>query len=385
MINFFKTVINVRNGGHMNYVNKYLRNFKPYKVASHKIWSVPPKERPQILKLDWNESTQDPTPLVKEKIQLLLGDGHFFNLYPATCNDELLLLLSKYTGMPIDNIQYFGSSDSLHEYISKLFISVGDPVVLIWPSYDNFRLTAEVNGAVVHYFNFEPDFTFNECEFKDFISRHNASLVYICNPNNPTGYLHSPSFIESLLSEFPETMFLVDEAYFEFTNNKTTCCYLVSKYENLLVSRTMSKAFGIANFRFGYLISSKKNIDYISTIRNPKNITTFAQIAAMAVLEDVPYMERYVSEVKKTREFFVKELNKKGKIKCFDSEGNFVIMKFSSYDEKMNCFNFLSKRNIFVRNIDQDPIVHDCLRITIGTFEQMSIVLGVLDEFFKNN
>lgn len=367
----------------MNHVNKYLRNFKPYKLASHKIWSVKPEERQKILKLDWNESTKDPSPLVKEKLQKLLDDGHFFNLYPATNNEELYRLLSNYSKVPIENLQYFGSSDSLHEYVSKLFISVGDPVVILWPSYDNFRLTAEVNGASVYYFNFEQDFSFNESKFRDFIRSQDASLVYICNPNNPTGYLHSVSFIESLLSEFPETMFLVDEAYFEFTKNKVTCAKLALKYDNILVSRTMSKAFGVANFRFGYLISSKKNIEYISTIRNPKNITTFAQVAATAVLQDIQYMENYVSEVNKAKRFFIDSLNQRGFVKCFESEGNFVVIKFTSFEEKMDFFSFLENKNIFVRKIDQSPSVHECLRITIGTIPQMKLVLDAFDEYFK--
>ena len=147
----------------------------------------------------------------------------------------------------------------------------------------------------------------------------------------------------------------------------------------------MSKAFGIANFRFGYLISSKKNVEYISTIRNPKNITTFAQVAATAVLQDVPYMENYVSEVNKAKRFFVNSLNNRGFVKCFNSEGNFVVVKFSSYDEKMDFFSFLENKNIFVRKIDQSPSVHECLRITIGTTSQMRRVLDAFDEYYNKH
>ena len=89
-------------------------------------------------------------------------------------------------------------------------------------------------------------------------------------------------------------MFLVDEAYYEFS--KETCANLVQKYENIVISRTLSKAFALANFRFGYLLASESNIKSISNIRNPKNITTFAQVAATAALSDIPYMENYVNE-----------------------------------------------------------------------------------------
>ena len=366
----------------MNHVNKYLRNFKQYKLASHKIWTVAPEESKNILKLDWNESSISPTPLVKERLKSLVEHGDFFNLYPATNNEKLYNLLSKYTNMPIENIQYFGSSDSLHEYIAKLYISVGDPVVILWPSYDNFRLTSEVNGGHVYYYEFNPDFSFNEEGFIKYIKEKDASLVYICNPNNPTGYLHNVDFIKKLVELFPETMFLVDEAYYEFTLPKTTCAKLVLDYENLLVSRTMSKAFGIANFRFGYLIANEANIRYISTIRNPKNITTFAQEASCAVLEDVEYMENYVKEVIKAREFFIEELRKLKTVQVFDSNSNFVVVKFKDYNEKMEMFNFLVSKNIFVRTIDQSQIVHDCLRISIGTINQMHVVIDAFKEYY---
>lgn len=366
----------------MNYVNKYLRNFKPYKLASHKIWRVNKKERKNILKLDWNESTQHPSPLVKERLKKLVDDGDFFNLYPATNNEKIYELLSSYTSLPKENIQYFGSSDSLHEYIAKLFISVGDPIVILWPSYDNFRLTSEVNGSHVFYYSFNDDFSFNKDGFIEFIKKTDASMVYICNPNNPTGYLHSKEFIEYLLKTFPETMFLIDEAYFEFTNDKVTCSSLVLKYENILISRTMSKAFAIANFRFGYLLASKRNIEYISTIRNPKNITTFAQEAATAVLEDIPYMEKYVEQVRSAKDYFLDEISKIDTIKAFPSEGNFLVLRFPTYDEKKMVFDYLVENNIFVRDIDQSPIVHNCLRISIGTKEQMQIVIKKLLAFY---
>lgn len=366
----------------MNHVNKYLRNFQPYKVASHKVWTVEKAERKNILKLDWNESTVPPSPLVKEKLSKLVEDGDFFNLYPSTKNDRLYELLSKYVGVPTKNIQYFGSSDALHEYIAKLFISVGDPVVILWPSYDNFRLTAEVSGGRIFYFNFNIDFSFDSQEFKKFIADTEASLVYICNPNNPLGYLHPVSLIKELLEEFPETMFLVDEAYFEFTDPKTTAVQLTLDHENLLVSRTMSKAFGIANFRFGYLVANEKNINYISTIRNPKNITTFAQEAAIAVLEDVEYMESVVKEVNLAKREFLENLKPFETIQAYPSESNFVLLRFSSYEEKMDLLTYLTENNIFIRNVDQSPLVHNCLRISIGTREQMRRVIRSVRAFY---
>ena len=99
----------------MRFINKYLRNLSPYKVASHKIWEVPSDERKEMLKLDWNEATIPPTPLVNERLKKIVNEQEIYYLYPSTHNSELLSLLSSYTSLPEENIQYFASSDSLHE------------------------------------------------------------------------------------------------------------------------------------------------------------------------------------------------------------------------------------------------------------------------------
>jgi histidinol-phosphate aminotransferase len=365
----------------MKFPNKYLRNLKPYKLASHKIWSVTPEDRKNILKLDWNEATIPPTPKVRESLHALLVEPEFFNLYPTTLNDRLLIALSSFTELPKENLQYFGSSDALHEYICKVFIGVGDPVMILGPSYDNFRLTCQANGGEVFYSNYNEDFTFDVERFENDITKIEPAVVYICNPNNPTGNIHAKSYIEHLLNAFPDTLFLVDEAYMEFGGQSAK--ELVLKYDNILISRTMSKAFALANFRVGYLMASKDNIQFINKIRNPKNLSTIAQTAAIAALEDNQYMWKYVEQVKAGKKYFVEEMGKIApKVKLYPGHGNFCMLQFPTVEEKKQLIEFLSSNNIFVRELMQGPIVERCFRITIGTLEQMSIVVKVIQEFY---
>lgn len=366
----------------MKFPNKYLRNLKPYKLASHKIWTVEPDKRQEILKLDWNEATIPPSPNVKKRLVELLNEPEIFNLYPTTRNEELLALLSKYVEVPTDNLQYFASSDSLHEYICKVFISVGDPVMILGPSYDNFRLTCQANGADVYFSVLDDNFTFNPARFEDDIRTHEPAMVYICNPNNPTGTIHSCQYIEHLLNEFKDTLFLIDEAYYEFTG--VTCKDLVMKYDNILISRTMSKAFALANFRIGYLIASNDNIDFISRIRNPKNLTTFAQEAAIAALKDVDYMKKYVEQVIAGKKLFIAEMDKlKNIFTVNNGGGNFMLIKFKDIQSKMDLYNHLVDNNIFVRNTTHHPILESCFRITAGTPSQMERVIKVITAFYQ--
>ena len=361
-----------------------MRNFKPYKVASHKVWQVPADQRGEILKLDWNEATIPPSPEVTKRLGKLLENGNFLNLYPATFNEELLELLSQYTGMEKKYLQYFASSDSLEEYISKLFITVGDPVLILWPSYDNFRLTAQVAGAHVMFFELNDDLTFDQDAFEDKIDRKEPSLVYICNPNNPTGLQLSKDYIEHLLKKYATTMFLIDEAYWEFSG--ITCQSLVLDYDNILIARTVSKAFALANVRFGYLISSRENIEFISSIRNPKNITTFAQEAVSGALSDTDYMWNYVSEVKKAREYFVQTINENcsSNFTAFNSTANFVTIRCKNQLIKQEVLAYLERNNVFIRNISQSKIVEDCVRVSIGTLEQMRRVISLFEAFCSN-
>jgi histidinol-phosphate aminotransferase len=363
----------------VKFINKYLRNLAPYKVASHKVWEVSDEKRKSILKLDWNEATIPPSPRVKERLSKLIENENIFFLYPSTNNHEILQRLSIYTKLPIDNIQYFASSDSLHEYLVRMYITVGDPILILGPTYDNFRLTTESQGAVVHYFNYNDDFTLNEDEFLNAITSTSPSLVYLCNPNNPSGNLIPKCFLKKIINQFPDIIFLVDEAYFEFS--KETMAEEVLVYPNLFVSRTFSKAFALANFRAGYLMSDVNNIQQISKIRNPKNFTTFAQEAVLGVLSDIEYMNTYVEEVLVSRTWFEEELLKIPHIrKVFKSRANFLLVEFQNFDIKMNVFNHLNGSNIFVRNLLHSDRLINTLRITIGTKEQMVRVINCLNE-----
>ncbi|MBQ8462153.1 MAG: histidinol-phosphate aminotransferase family protein [Bacteroidales bacterium] len=367
----------------MEFINKYLRNLKPYKLASHKIWAVEPKDREGILKLDWNEATVPPSPKVTARVKELLDGPGFFNLYPTTKNDRLLEAIAGFVKLPIENIQYFGSSDVLHEYICRSFLCGGDKVLMLGPSYDNFRLTCQSGGAEVSFFYYNDDFTFDAAGFETTLASLKPVMTYICNPNNPTGNYHTLEYIRHLLETFPQTLFLIDEAYGEFAGESSKD--LVLKYDNIIVTRTLSKAFAMANFRIGYLLASEANIAAIGKIRNPKNITTISQEAAVAALEDADYMWSYVDQVHKGQAYFIEASAQfADHYTVYPSRGNFNLLKFNTREEKMALLGYLADHDIFVRDTTQAPSVEKCFRVTMGTKKQMERVIGVIGDFYKN-
>lgn len=363
------------------FFNGYLMDLRPYKTVSQEIWSLPPQEWGNVLKLDWNESTIEPAPEIKQAVSDFVSSSEFFHLYPSTFNERLTELLAQYAQVSEQNIQYFPSSDSLHEYIARLYIGAGDKVLILWPSYDNFRSTVEMNGASVVYSNLGPDFEFDFIKFKEDIVRESPKLVYICNPNNPTGMLIPKNQIQELVSKNPETIFLIDEAYAEFAYQSVNDLALA--YDNILVTHTLSKAFGLANIRFGYLVSSADNIDAISRIRNSKNVPTISQVAAIAALENTDYMWRYVEEVGLAREWFCNILDKAklpGIVKVYASKSNFVLIQCKDINTRSRICYSLREKQIYVRQLSQCASVLGCIRITIGTREQMERVYCALCE-----
>jgi histidinol-phosphate aminotransferase len=359
----------------MRFAKENIKNLKQYKLSTVKAWSF--SNYSSTLKLDWNESTIKPSPAVYEKIKKVLESGRL-NWYPNINNQELITEISKYSGVTKNEVQYFASSDSLHEYIVRAFVCPKDRILTVTPTYDNFRAVTEVNDANVMSYNLNNLFELNIDKFKSDLCLIIPKIVYIVNPNNPTGTLHDTAVIKDLIKSNKNILFIIDEAYFEFSN--LTSASLVKDYDNIIVSRTFSKAFGLASFRIGYVIANSTIIDTLNKIRNPKNISLFAQEAAIAALQDVEYMKNYVKAVNKAKITFHKYLLTKPWIKSFKSSGNFLFLEIFM-NKKDELIKYLEKHKVFIRDYGHISGTENFVRITIGESCQMEIVMHLIDEF----
>ncbi|MCP5463741.1 MAG: histidinol-phosphate aminotransferase family protein [Deltaproteobacteria bacterium] len=359
---------------------RYLKNAAPYHAVTHDAWEQ--KENREVLKLDWNEATIEPSPVVLKALEQAVTQGRL-NWYPDLENHDLLNELHLYTDLPQDHIQYFASSDAAHEYIFKAFTQENDVVAVLAPTYDNVRATAEGMGRKVDYlFLEEGEFYWNYERVANTLKDLSCRLVYICNPNNPTGTVMDVAELKRLVQDHPSKLFLIDEAYFEFSN--VTLAKAVLELKNVMISRTFSKAFALASFRVGYVLSCPENIQLISKIRNPKSVTAFSQIAATAALQDLDYTKAYVQEVSTAREFFCKKLKALAPfVDCVQSgPTNFVLIKLAD-GLKPEFIRFLKDRFIYVRDFQAHPQLSEWLRITIGTREQMNALYAVIDIFVR--
>jgi len=357
------------------FINKSIKNIKPYKLSSHKAWQY--KNDKNILKLDWNESTQPPSPKVIDRLKFVIKNDHL-NWYPNTNNIELINKISNYNNLDCKYFQYFASSDALHEYIVRSFIDYNDKITIVGPTYDNFRAVAETNGAIIEYFNLDKTFNLNYKEFSKYIDNNKPKIIYIVNPNNPSGTSHPKEELRTIIEQHQNVLFIIDEAYYEFSNK--TVSSLVKNNKNLIISRTFSKAFALASFRIGYVITHESNIKILNSIRNPKNVSLFAQEAAIAALDDVDYTFKYVNDVLEAKSFFENELNAFKWLKYINGHGNFTFLNINDNKLRKYFLDYFLKNRIFIRDYSHVKGAKNYIRITIGTKEEMISVLEIIKE-----
>lgn len=357
-------------------INKYISDLKPYKLASHKIWESNGKE--EILKLDWNEATIPASPKVKEAV-LNCIDAIGFRFYPDVENKKLIEEIANYCDVTSDLVQYYPSSDMAHEYIVRTYLMPSDKVLILGPTYDNFRLSCESCGAKVIYTEYQDGFKFSMDEYLSVVKEVEPKIAYICNPNNPTGTQLKVEEIEKIITLNSNTLFLIDEAYVEFSG--VTAASLVDIYDNLIITRTFSKAFALANFRIGYIISAKVNVDNINRVRNAKNISSFSQEAAIAALSDLDYTFKYVQEVNLIKKSLADNLVAQidGCIKSYVGGGNFILLKFDDGVKKDFFLREMEAQNVFLRDLSHVQRLKNHVRLTVGTELQMKSVVNKVE------
>ena len=355
--------------------NEYVKNLKEYPLTSHKAWEFADKSN--IYKLDWNEADLPLASAVKDAV-LAFINREPLSWYPDVANKELISVIASHVGVLDEQVQYFEGSDCGLDYTVRTFMARGDEAVLAAPTYDNFRVYVESVGGipipVIGSNMFLPD-----VEALGKAITRKTKVLYIANPNNPTGTFYSQEDIERLLVAHPTVLLILDEAYAEFTGS--SCAPLVMKYPNLVVSRSLSKAFGLASFRIGYIVSSSENISYINKIRNGKNIAAISQIAAIAALRNRSYMEAYVSEVRSARAMFATALKEMG-VDVIETIANFILMKVKNPEQVRI---FLLSEKVFVRGLTHLPGMEGYLRITIGRVSTTEQLLGIFKKLKENH
>jgi len=358
---------------------KCYNGVKPLEVIAEEL-NIPVAK---IIKLDGNENPYDPLPEVLAALSSLKNIGH----YPDTLCSNLIQALAKKEKLDTNNFVISSGSDELIELLIKAYANLSDTVLSVSPTFGMISFLAQVNGikhvAVSQQLVKDEPFAryvLDEDRFLDEAKR--SKIVFIARPNNPDGNVVSGNFIKRLAS-LP-VLVVIDEAYIEFSAFQSLAKW-VSQYENFVVLRTFSKAFGLGGLRVGYGIMSNDIRKVLVSIKQPYNVNVAGQKAAFAALSS-PLVDQRVTEMKKTREWFISQLCLLQKqFKNFlihPSEACYVLLTFESPEIPKNLYEYLYSKGILVRYYSSSDMINN-LRISIGSQENMVKVIDELKLFLK--
>ncbi len=338
-------------------MNGYVPGFQPADIAS---W----------IKLNTNENSYPPSPRVVEAILAELGtDGVSLHTYPSASSRKLREVAGELYGFDPSWIIMANGSDEVLNNLIRACAAEGDEIGYVHPSYSYYATLAEVQGARVRTYGLTDDF-----RIADFPDRYEGKIFFLTTPNAPLGPAFSPEYIEELAQRCTGLLVL-DETYADFADGNAMD--LVRKYDNIVVTRTLSKSYALAGMRLGLAVGRPEMIAALDKIRDHYNLDRLAQAACVAALLDQAYLRECCARIRETREWFSAELRAIG-YGVIPSQGNYIFATPPDQDGK-RVYERLFDQKILVRHFS-DPILCHGLRISIGTQQEMERTLAIMKE-----
>jgi histidinol-phosphate aminotransferase len=359
-------------------IRRMFEGFEAYgwETPSHEIAEKVGLKTKQIVRLDTNTS---PFPPASElKLLSEVAKKLEVNQYPDTTYLELREGLAAYCGVGVDRFVVTNGADEGLDIVCKTLLDNGDEVVVPVPTYSMFRVAAELMGARMRYVKRSPDdFSVSADDVLGAVGQK-TRVVFLCNPNSPTGNPMPLSEVEKVAREAKAAV-AIDEAYFEFWGK--TALGLTERHDNLVVCRTFSKAFSMAGVRVGYLVAKRETVDQLNLVRPPNSVSVISLVLAEAALRNLGEMRANVRTVVGERKRVFKALQEMDSVRAFPSETNFILFRAIGGAEKARKLHAaLMGKGFVLRGYSKPSGVGDCLRLTIGTREVNDRVLASLKE-----
>ncbi|MGH9865772.1 MAG: histidinol-phosphate transaminase, partial [Candidatus Acidiferrales bacterium] len=324
-------------------------------ILKQKAFQMPAKRLGKI-RLDFNENTSGCSPAVRKALAQLTTKE--IAMYPdyVTATQRL----ARYFGVrPAELLLTNGGDDALRVFFDA-FVDSGSSILLCDPTFPMYRFYAEVYGARINTLRYGAEMEFPLAAVLAALRKH-PRVLFIANPNNPTGTLLSRHDIRKILRAAIRTAVVIDEAYADFSG--FTVVPWIRDYPQLFVARTFSKTTGLAGLRLGAVIARQDSLEYLKRAMPPFPVNVAALVAAEAAVRDRETLQAYVHNVKHWRIRLAQELTRFG-AKTYPSAGNFLLANFGPSGPSL--FERLEKRGILLRDRSQD-IAPGFVRITIGT------------------
>ena len=332
-------------------------------------------QNPNVIKLNTNENPYSPAPGVARVLKSM--DADLLRLYPDPTNGCLVKALADYYGLSKDQIFVGIGSDDVLSMSFLTFFNSGKPILFPDVTYSFYDVWADLYRIPYVTCALDDQMMIKKEDY----FKENGGIV-IPNPNAPTGVYEPLETFEEILQKNTDVVVIVDEAYVDFADGPSART-LIEKYPNLLVVQTFSKSRSLAGMRVGMAFASAELISYMQAVKDSYNSYPLDQIAietAVASLSDEDYFKATVEKVKATRDRTAEKMRELG-FNVLDSETNFLFAQHEKISAK-EIFTYLRENGIFVRYFNK-PRIDNFLRITIGTDEEMELMIEKLSEICK--
>jgi histidinol-phosphate aminotransferase len=340
---------------------------EPPEILAKKV-GIPPEN---IIKLDANENVYGSSPKVAEALA-----GCRTNVYPDPLQRQVREALARYSGVRYEQLLAGAGADELIDLLARLFLEPSDTIVDLPPTFGMYQVAARIQGAKIVTVARDENFEVNHAAVRSAIDP-TTKMIYLSNPNNPTGNLTPEATLRRLLELGP--LLVVDETYHEFCG--FTAAHLLDDYGNLIILRSLSKWAGLAGLRLGYGLMAPQLVERLIAIKPPYNVSTAAEAALLASLYDSDLLLQRVRLLVEERERMSALLQQLSGVFCYPSKGNFLLCRFP-LGQGARIFAELMNRGIFVRRF-ADPRLEDCLRITAGKTEHTDAIKEALTEIME--
>ncbi len=324
----------------------------------------------RMVLLDGNESPYNLPPEIREEIAGRISEMTL-NRYPDSTYDILRQKITDGFKVEIGSEQVMpaNGSDEVIQFMVQAFIQPGDRVLAMSPTFSMYRVFTQLAGGVYKELPFEKDGSVDQDLFLETVREYRPKMIFLCSPNNPTGIRISTTFLREILAIF-RGILVVDEAYAEFS--KISAAGLLRDFSSLVITRTFSKAFGLAGIRLGYLAGSRDMVTEISRVIRPYHINSITGMIGEIILDNYSLIEERIDKIISERERMKEYLSGYSGWRVFPSEANFLYL---TGPDVPVLANVLAEAGIKVREFPQ------AVRITIGTPAENEQVCQVVEGF----
>ncbi|MDP4011366.1 MAG: histidinol-phosphate transaminase [Candidatus Roizmanbacteria bacterium] len=343
----------------MNIPNKFLSSVAQ-KITPYE-WALNVPEN--VLRFDTN-TLPYPPPCVKGFCKSLMNNCPI-NEYGDSSYSKLKTFIAAYENVGTNEITITNSGDEALDIVTKAFLDLDDQFIIQPPTYEMFRIQAEINHGKCIEIPLTAQFEIDTTVLLKTIRKIEPKITFVCNPNNPSGTVTTNETIELILKK-SNGIVLVDEAYREFYGK--TSASLLKKYDNLIILRSFSKFGAMAGARIGYLMASSKLSQVFDAIRLPMGVSWFSYKFAELLLEkNTAWIKSQSQMIIRERSQLTKELTELG-LNVVPSQANFLLVKVG--DKAKELYEKLKDNNILVRDRSNKPYLEGCLRVTVRNREQ---------------